>query len=90
MLISSSCSSLNKQLHDASVAKGTVEAGVDIGEDPAICGKTEKDAPLVKGVSKVVILKQQRRITHTLNNRITFCHEYRATLRQKFLNPTLK
>ncbi|MES0134527.1 hypothetical protein NKJ88_06125 [Mesorhizobium sp. M0016] len=90
MLISSSCSSLNKQLHDASVTKGKIEAGIDIGEDPAICGQTEKDAPLVKGVSKTVILKQQRRITHVLNNRITYCHEYRGTLREKFLNPDLK
>lgn len=90
MLISSSCSSLNKQLHDASVTQGKIAAGIDIGADPDICGQTEKDAPLVKGVSKVVILKQQRRITHRLNNRILFCHEYRGTLREKLLNPELK
>ncbi|TPN11742.1 hypothetical protein [Mesorhizobium sp. B2-1-2] len=71
--ILSSCAGLDRQLQQASVAKGTAQAKVNIPDQPADCRRTEPHAAAVVGDEARSVLKRERKVTDRLNARILRC-----------------
>lgn len=78
MISISSCgTSARGQLKALAEQRGKIEAGINIGPQPEVCGEDTPHAPLVKGQDKVVTLDRERGQLDKANDLREFCFNFR-------------